>query len=67
MSHDYIGPKVYKIVKHEQPGSGFRPIIPITIWNQTFLQIFSKYSFRLRDIAKIDSPKGGGGCRPHRE
>ena len=31
MSHDCGGPKVYKIVKHEQPGTGFWPIIAITI------------------------------------
>ena len=31
MSHDCRGSKLYKIVKHEQPGTGFWPIIPITI------------------------------------
>ena len=34
MSHDYGGPKFDKIFKHEQPGTGFWPIIPITIWHQ---------------------------------
>ena len=37
MSHDYGGPKFYRIVKHEQPGTGFWPMIPITIWHQTFV------------------------------
>ena len=31
MSHDYGGPKFYKIVKHEQPGTGFWPMISIYI------------------------------------
>ena len=35
MPPDYGGPELYKIVKHEQPSTGFWPIIPITICNET--------------------------------
>ena len=35
MSHDYSGPKLYKIAKHEQTGTVFWAIIPITIYHQT--------------------------------
>ena len=37
ISHDYGGPKYYKLVKHEPPGTGFWPKIPFTIWLQTFV------------------------------
>ena len=29
MPYDYGGPKLNKMVKHEQPGTGFWPIIPL--------------------------------------
>ena len=42
MSHDYGGAKFYKIIRHEQPGTGFQSIIPITIWHQTFVVKITK-------------------------
>ena len=32
MSHDYVGPKVYKVIKHEQPGTGFFANTPHYNW-----------------------------------
>ena len=29
MSYDYGGPEFHEIIKHEQPGTGFWPILPI--------------------------------------
>ena len=36
-THDYSGPKFDKTVKHNEPGTGFWPIIPVTIWHKTFV------------------------------
>ena len=37
MSHAFIGPKYFKIFKQEQPGTGFRPIIPIKFGIEPFV------------------------------
>ena len=37
MSHDDCEPNFYKIIKHEQPGTGFWPTIPSAIWRQTVM------------------------------
>ena len=33
-----IDKRNYKIVKHEEPGTGFWTIMPISIWHQTFYE-----------------------------
>ena len=35
--YDFIGPTFYKILKYKQPGTGYWPMIPFTIWHQTFV------------------------------
>ena len=51
MSNDYGGLTLYKIGKHDQSGTGYWPIIPITIWHQIFVrEITILTHVRLRTI-----------------
>ena len=42
----YVGPKFYEIVISEQSGTGFWPIIPYTIWHQTFAQKITIWTYK---------------------
>ena len=57
MLHDCSVPKFYKIVEHEQPGTGFWPMNPISIWHQRFAGRNTIWTH----IVKGDLGRGGGG------
>ena len=43
---EYGGQTYCKNVKHEQPGTGFWPIIPIIIWHQTLVRIITIWTHK---------------------
>ena len=47
MSHGYGGPNLYKIVKYEQPVTGFGQLIPLQFGIRSF---FKKIQFGLRRV-----------------
>ena len=68
MSHNYGSPLFYNTIKHEQPGTGFLPVIPMTVCHQTSVGNHLDSQGLIRKMGlwfAMQFDKAGGQCWAH--